>query len=1015
MNERRLHRNLTRVIWSIYGSISLIYIFAGSLHLDEGAYLYASHAVYQGQLPYRDFFFLQPPLHPYIYGLIQTIIPGLLMARLTSVLFGILSTLMLMRLARRLSDRAGSLVFLAMMTMMPFQLYFFTITRLYSLTAFFIAAGTLAVFSNPNPHLKANLLGMTAFALAVATRLTTAPLFCIVSLTIMLRGNSLKTRFLPVFAGIAVLAGIYWPFISAAGFEQFWFNVMGMNLSLHTNNPEANLIQKARATAQLIRYYFPLWIMAIPLLIQFIRKIKPSLPGFSISSWIDPRRVLWLMTITMILVHSSAKLYQVSYQTIIMPLMICLIAAEWRNLYVRINPVSKRLYRGFFLALWVMGLLAYGRTSISIISGKPAMFALWEQAAFVREQTAPGDKIFTADSALVAAESGREIIEGMAGSDLFAGWDTEKCRKYKVLNFDIMTGHVKNHTGALLMMGDLSFHLSLPFLEPVPELPRKKFRNLIEKEYEQIAKFPNLMLPGTNSTYYRPRKEILAAPDRMLLFGIDAVGWDVLEPLIREGFLPNIQHAIENGVPARMKTLEPTVSVMLWTTIATGMMPEKHGIDNWLMESADSSGQQAITSDKRTVAAFWNLFEDRTVNVVNWWATWPVEQINGIMISNRAHFPGIEHSVFPPERADLLNTTPLVPVVDLERELSNLNPSGTAIQLPPFFGQQLQKDRYYLDLAEKTLEDDSVGVLAVFVRGIDILQHEFLRDVRPDAENIPEVPEKQKGIVKAYYRYLDQWLGKFLDKMGPETGVILVSDHGMDPVETLPPLVEGLSIDKLLESLAKQDRDLDLLVNFKDNRLYPPGLLRGIRWVGDGPIPVEIITKLHQILKSLKVNNQEELFTHVSIDSRTSEVIRLTLNPNPLSDALITGESVSIPIMSVTDMILHPRSGQHWHSPDGIFLISGPGIRISDKMTTIRIVDIMPTFLRWLSIPISRELDGVPKTDFFTEELQGSVPIQWVESYKMKTSHQTIVIPEEVDKELRRELESLGYIHIGQP
>jgi len=88
-------------------------------------------------------------------------------------------------------------------------------------------------------------------------------------------------------------------------------------------------------------------------------------------------------------------------------------------------------------------------------------------------------------------------------------------------------------------------------------------------------------------------------PEKLLIFGIDAAAWNVVDPLIDAGYLPTIQSLADRGMKCRLKTLQPTVSVMLWTTIATGMFPDKHGIDNWLSEGTDTSGQLAITSNLR--------------------------------------------------------------------------------------------------------------------------------------------------------------------------------------------------------------------------------------------------------------------------------------------------------------------------------------------------------------------------------------------------------------------------------
>ena len=65
---------------------------------------------------------------------------------------------------------------------------------------------------------------------------------------------------------------------------------------------------------------------------------------------------------------------------------------------------------------------------------------------------------------------------------------------------------------------------------------------------------------------------------KLLLIGWDAADWDVISPLMDAGKMPNIRRLVENGVMGNMATLYPLLSPMLWTSIATGKRPYKHGI-----------------------------------------------------------------------------------------------------------------------------------------------------------------------------------------------------------------------------------------------------------------------------------------------------------------------------------------------------------------------------------------------------------------------------------------------------
>lgn len=1004
-----------RLLWTVYLLTSIIYLLAGAIHLDEGAYMYSANAVYNGQLLYRDFFFLQPPLHSYIFGLVQVLFHGLLFGRLTSILLGIGSTVFLMRLAGKLDGQNGQTgspgIVLALMAMSPFQIYFFTITRLYALTAFFISAGCYYVFRHRKPGIGDILPGTVFLSLAMGTRLTVLPLFVLVMIYVLFRADTVRDRFLPVIVSAVVLGAVYIPFVLAAGPERIWFNLLGMNLSLHSHNLSANLIQKARATRQLLRFYFVPWLLFVPIVFDGIQSLKDHGSRRFLKSAVSPRGFLWIITLVMLFVHSTAKLYQVSYQTIVMPLFFCLLAVEWRKKFLSFNASSRRVSAIAFKVLFVISILAYGRTSISIVDGKPALFALWDQARFIREHTKPGDMIFSADSALAVVEANRDVLKGMAASDLFAGWSTEKCREYNVLNFPIMEAYVREQAGAMLIYGDLSFNLSLPYLEPVSKDQRNHLMKHIDRQYETVRSFPNLTLPGTQTHYCLPRRNPPEMPAQFLLFGIDAAAWDVLLPLCRQGLLPNIDRARKAGYATDMNTLDPTVSVMLWTTIATGMLPEHHGINNWLSEGMDTSGQLAITSDRRRVPAFWNIIDDRKMLIANWWASWPVEAVNGVMLSNRAHFPELDHTVYPPELQPEISRQPRVSREQLEQELTDLNPENQSIRLSEFFARQLQKDRFYLDTFQMMLSRDQYDIAAVFIRGIDILEHEYLRDVRSDVSTIPDIPREQHGIVKAYYRYVDRWLGRFMETMGPDTGIILVSDHGMDPVVELPPLIEGLDLNKLLKAMERAGGGGLNYQGFTDNKSYPPGMQRGVAWTGNGNAPRDESVQLVRHLRSLTCDNRP-LFRTVELKDNSHEIIYLELDPAPQFKSVIRFRGAEIPVMSVTGMIIHPRSGQHWHAPDGIFLAAGPGIRTTDTPSPMGILDILPTWLVWTGTPIATDLDGRPVLDLFTDRFLAAHPPAQIDTYGPRSETQSVDAPEAVEDSIRSELESLGYIQV---
>ena len=65
---------------------------------------------------------------------------------------------------------------------------------------------------------------------------------------------------------------------------------------------------------------------------------------------------------------------------------------------------------------------------------------------------------------------------------------------------------------------------------------------------------------------------------KVLLIGWDAADWKLIDPLLKQGKMPNLQTLIDGGVRGNLTTLSPPLSPMLWTSIATGKRPFRHGI-----------------------------------------------------------------------------------------------------------------------------------------------------------------------------------------------------------------------------------------------------------------------------------------------------------------------------------------------------------------------------------------------------------------------------------------------------
>ena len=267
--------------------------------------------------------------------------------------------------------------------------------------------------------------------------------------------------------------------------------------------------------------------------------------------------------------------------------------------------------------------------------------------------------------------------------------------------------------------------------------------------------------------------------------------------------MPNLEKLIDGGVMGRLATLDPPLSPTLWTSIATGKRPYKHGIHGFTEPDPSGDGIRPIYSTNRQTKALWNILTQRGLrtHVVGWWPSHPAEPINGTMISNlyqRAPgnlgdpWPVLRGTVHPAEQTDLFARLRIHP-----QEL-------TGNHLEPFVPRLAEidqrTDRRLYSIAKNladcstihaaatyVMDHEEWDFMAVYYDAIDHFCHGFMKYHPPRRPHIPVRDyELYKGVVEAGCRYHDMMLGAMLDEIDDDTTVMLISDHGFHPDHNRP-------------------------------------------------------------------------------------------------------------------------------------------------------------------------------------------------------------------------------------
>jgi predicted AlkP superfamily phosphohydrolase/phosphomutase len=284
--------------------------------------------------------------------------------------------------------------------------------------------------------------------------------------------------------------------------------------------------------------------------------------------------------------------------------------------------------------------------------------------------------------------------------------------------------------------------------------------------------------------------------DRVLLVGIDAATWDVIRPLMAAGRLPTISKLVQTGYSAPLESMDPTISPALWTAIATGHPPAENGITGFLAPGPDGR-EIPVTSNVRRREALWTIAgrHARTVNVVGWYVTWPVEPVKGVMVSDR--FVDADRGALVGGGSETLSDEhPGVYPAALGPELEKLFVRADRFISPHEREFHRVFKAYPVDatraaIAERLMHERPADLTLVYFWGVDIIQHHFWKYYQPETWLGPPPPaadvELNRSKIPEYYEDTDALLARLLAGTGPRDTVVVVSDHGAGPLLTYDP------------------------------------------------------------------------------------------------------------------------------------------------------------------------------------------------------------------------------------
>jgi predicted AlkP superfamily phosphohydrolase/phosphomutase/Tfp pilus assembly protein PilF len=280
------------------------------------------------------------------------------------------------------------------------------------------------------------------------------------------------------------------------------------------------------------------------------------------------------------------------------------------------------------------------------------------------------------------------------------------------------------------------------------------------------------------------RRAARGSAGRVAVIGIDGADWDLINELANDGRIPNLRALTRGGATGTLQSIQPTVAPLVWTTAATGVPPDRHGIIDFFMS------RSPIDAYARQAPAVWEIAEGfgRHSVVVNWWAAWPPNQGTlAVYDTPTQYLPGAIH---PPDLESRIAPVRVpAQTVGFEQVGRFLNVTATEYQQAVASNNPADPVNIMREVLAKTWTDHRVGIelyrqqtptlTMIHYGGTDVVNHLGAPFHPPQRSGITSTDyRKYWPLVANYYSEIDRLIGEWIGVLSEDTTVIVMSAHG---------------------------------------------------------------------------------------------------------------------------------------------------------------------------------------------------------------------------------------------
>jgi predicted AlkP superfamily phosphohydrolase/phosphomutase len=527
--------------------------------------------------------------------------------------------------------------------------------------------------------------------------------------------------------------------------------------------------------------------------------------------------------------------------------------------------------------------------------------------------------------------------------------------------------------------------------------------------------------------------------NRVVVIGLDGATFHVLEPLMQQGVMPCLARLAAEGTRAGLRTIVPALTPPAWTSLMTGRSPGHHGIfDFFRMDSRRSRHIRFTTSHDVACETIWAAAsrQGRRVTTLNFPLMFPAPPIEGNVVAGWVPWKQLRLACHPGDLFDRLRALPGFDQRELamdikleERATEGANPDEYA----PWIELHIRREAQWLAILRHLMETDPCALTAVLFDGVDKLQHLCWRFIDADPATEWSEPWERRAfdLCREYFRRLDGIIGEICTLAGSAARIFIASDHGFGPTLRVFHVNTWLAEQGYLAwsaSHASDDEPALLGVGRVARHTFEMDWTRtrafattptsnGIFITGRDDTPAgqaEALAIRDRIADELRRLRDPQTGRRVVRQVYTREAAFAGPFAEMAPDLTLELYDGGLFSILKSDAVFSERpTVAGAHRPVGVFIAKGPGIRAGVQSPELSILDVAPTVLYSLGLPVGSEMEGAVPDSVFEEGVLERQPVAKEKGGGAPAAPgaaPAAVLDAEQEALVMRRLQELGYV-----